>query len=153
MGYCYYGRQLCCDVCGNPGGVRKHRCPFGWCPAIALCPKCKREHPEYTSKKFHREHGCEQRMVEVHQREAEEQRILKEGKLLRRSALQHKDGVGFRIKVIFRGLKDIVRAFWMAPRTYRAIALGVPATVEDYRALGKVTRARNTDIYDPEGRK
>lgn len=151
MGYCYCGGKLCCDVCGDYGGVRKYRCPFGWCQKVALCPKCKREHPEYTSKAYHREHGnCEVHHLEFERQKTKELQLLKTGKLLRRSALQHKMKTGWRIKVIFCGLKDKVRAFWMAPRTYRAIELGVPATVEDYKTFGKVTRARNTDIYDAE---
>jgi hypothetical protein len=42
MGYSYdraTGR-LCCDNCGMDGGVRKRRCPAGWCPPWALCPAC-----------------------------------------------------------------------------------------------------------------
>ena len=156
MGYSYCGGLLCCDVCGDTGGVRKHKCPFGWCPKVALCPKCKREHPEYLTKSYHREHGnCEENHLRFERQKAKELQLLNEGKLLRRSALQHKTKTSWRIKVIFRGLfkegkEQIIRAFWMAPRTYRAIELGVPASVEDYKALGKVTRARNADIYDAE---
>lgn len=158
MGYSYCHGLLCCDVCGDYGGVRKHRCPFGWCPKIALCQKCRREHPEMVTKDYHRKHGdCEKHHLAFEKQKARELQLLNEGSLLRRSALQHKDKGGWRIKVIFRGLlkagKQLERAFWMAPRTYRTIELGVPATVEDYKALGKVTRARNTDIYDAEGRK
>lgn len=149
MGYSYCNGKLCCDVCGDYGGVRKHRCPFGWCPRIALCPRCKREHPEYLTKAYHREHGnCEENHLRFERERAEELRLLNDGRLIRRSALRHNG----RVKVIFRGKNDKVRAFWMAPRTYGAIELGVPATVEDYKALGKVTRARNTNIYDNEGR-
>lgn len=111
-----------------------------------------------VTKDYHRKHGdCEKHHLAFEKQKARELQLLNEGSLLRRSALQHKDKGGWRIKVIFRGLlkagKQLERAFWMAPRTYRTIELGVPATVEDYKALGKVTRARNTDIYDAEGRK
>jgi len=40
MGYCYEGRKLCCDNCGVAGGVRKRKCPYGYCPAAALCNRC-----------------------------------------------------------------------------------------------------------------
>ena len=149
MGYCYDADgKLCCDVCSESGGVRKHRCPFGYCQPIALCPKCKREHPEYVSKAYHRENGCEANHLRFQQEEAQRQQLLDSGKLLRCSALQHNG----RVKVIFRGKNGKERAFWMAPRTYRRIALGVPATPQDFKALGKVTRAKTTDIYDSEGK-
>jgi hypothetical protein len=31
---------LSCDACGHVGGVRKRRCPVGYCPAPALCGAC-----------------------------------------------------------------------------------------------------------------
>jgi hypothetical protein len=60
MGYCHDSRgRLCCDACGQPGGVRKRLCPhFVTFPTVrgrqrlrncsppALCPAC-----------FHREGG------------------------------------------------------------------------------------------------
>jgi hypothetical protein len=42
MGFCYtQSGQLCCDVCGNAGGVRKIKCPVNWCQATATCESCK----------------------------------------------------------------------------------------------------------------
>lgn len=43
MGYVYeYGtNRLVCDGCGRTGGVRKVKCPVGWCPPPALCASCK----------------------------------------------------------------------------------------------------------------
>jgi len=141
--------KLCCNVCGQSGGVRKHKCPFGWCPPIALCPKCKREHPEYLSRDGHRKHGCEEQHNRYEAQKAQEALLLKQGKLLRRAALCHPKHNN-RVKVIFQGAGDKERAFWMAQRTYNAIPVGVPATVEDFKSKGKVTRARTTDIYDAE---
>ena len=45
MGYSYTVHPgghdtLDCDACPTTGGVRKHRCPVGWCPSIALCTSC-----------------------------------------------------------------------------------------------------------------
>ena len=147
MGYSYVGRQLCCDVCGDYGGVRKHKCPFGWCPRVALCPKCKREHPEYLTKAYHREHGnCEENHLRFERELEERQHILDEGGWLRCSALRHNG----RVKVIFRNKSGLKRAFWMAPRNYQGLGCGTATTPADYKARGKVTRARNTDIYDAE---
>lgn len=45
MGFCYQingsKHLLCCDSCGAAGGVRRRKCEYGWCPATALCPKCR----------------------------------------------------------------------------------------------------------------
>jgi hypothetical protein len=149
MGYSYDASgKLCCDICDDSGGVRKYRCPFGWCQPIALCPKCKHEHPEYTSKEWHREHGCEKAMIQVKQEETKKQQMLAAGKLLRCAALWHPDRKDRKVKVIFRN-GDKETAYWMARRTYDAIALGVLATVDDFKKHGKVTKARNVDIYSP----
>lgn len=32
---------LDCDNCGAIGGVRRVKCPHGWCPASQLCAKCR----------------------------------------------------------------------------------------------------------------
>ena len=32
--------RLCCDSCGQAGGVRRRRCPVGYCPSDALCATC-----------------------------------------------------------------------------------------------------------------
>ena len=85
-------------------------------------------------------------MLRSKREEAERNRILSEGKYLRCSALRHNG----RVKVIFRNKDGEERAFWMAPRNYRGLRLGTPTTPEDYKARGKVTRARNVDIYDAE---
>ena len=148
MGYSFDGTgRLCCDICGQSGGVRRNRCPFGWCQPIAMCQRCKREHPEYVSKAYHRKHGnCEQNHLRFEREQAEKLRLLKEGKFLRCSALRHNG----RVKVIFRNKDGKERAYWMAPRNYRGLGYGTPTTLEDYKARGKATRAKNTDIYDAE---
>lgn len=41
MGYITDERgRLACDACGNTGGVRRHKCPVGWCGPDALCAPC-----------------------------------------------------------------------------------------------------------------
>ena len=43
MGYCYdQNHRLCCDICGNSGGVRKMPCPVNWCQPVAACPTCRK---------------------------------------------------------------------------------------------------------------
>jgi hypothetical protein len=38
------GREVFdCWQCGHAGGVRRHRCPAGWCPPTQLCRACKSE--------------------------------------------------------------------------------------------------------------
>jgi hypothetical protein len=150
MGYSYSidprtrYKALDCDVCGRPGGVRKVPCPFGYCPAIAICPACRSKHPEYTSKASHQKQGCEKRHLEFQRREAREKQLLAQGKYLRCSALGHGD----KVKVIFRGNAG-EKACLMSQEIYRAIPLGTPATVDDYKKLGKVIEAQSLDIYNP----
>jgi hypothetical protein len=152
MGYSYETRtgRLCCDVCDKAGDVRKYKCPFGYCPAIALCPDCKAKHPEYVSKAGHRKQGCEKSMNKAISRERREQYMLDHGMFIRCSALSHHMLGLSVVKVIFRNKSREEQAFFMAPETYHAIPLLRAATVSDYEKYGKVTPAVNTDIYDPE---
>ncbi len=144
MGYSYCEGKLCCDVCGDYGQVRKYKCPFGYCPAIALCPKCKREHPEYTSKEGHRAHDCEKHSQEYHRQEEDKAAIINAGGVVRCAALGH----GQSVKVIFQGQHD-EQAYLMSQATYDAIPLMVNATPDDYRKHGEVTPAQSLDIYQP----
>jgi hypothetical protein len=63
MGYCYEwkggSRLLCCDVCGTSGGVRKVRCPAGYCPAVAMCEACRKDPAKMAElKAYHVEADC-----------------------------------------------------------------------------------------------
>lgn len=147
MGYSYCDGKLCCDVCSRSGGVRKYRCPFGYCQATALCPDCKERHPEYLSKELHRKNGCEKNSQEFDQQEKEKADLLAQGKYVRCSALWHPPAD--KVKVIFHGQTGD-KAYFMTQATYRAIPLGVNATIEDYQAKGEITECRNLDIYNPE---
>lgn len=151
MGYCYTADgKLCCDVCDHSGGVRKFRCPFGYCQAVALCPKCKHEHPEYVTKAFHRKQGCEKNHNEFARQEAERASLIERGQFVRTSALWHPQRPGDNIKVIFQGRDRTSKAFWMSDKTYHAIPFGVNATPKEYRKHGAVAEARSLDIYDAE---
>ena len=150
MGYCYDQEgKLCCDVCSSSGGVHKHKCPFGWCQPVALCPKCKEEHPEYLTKEFHRKNGCEKNSQEFHQQEKEKADLIAAGRFVRCSALwlPPED----KVKVIFHG-QTVDKAYFMTQATYDAIPLMVNATIEDYQAKGTITECRNLDIRDPENK-
>jgi len=151
MGYSYDASgRLCCDVCDKSGGVRKYRCPFGYCPAIALCPTCKETHPHYISKKAHREQGCEEQSRLFDQHEQEKNQLIASGKFVRCAALKHYIAGIDRDKVIFRGKDGAEQAYWMSPETYKAIPWFENATPEDYMKHGEVQQAANTDIYDSE---
>lgn len=61
MGFSYQvegvRRVLCCDVCEHAGGVRKQKCPHGWCQATALCEGCRKS-PEVRAKLAASHAGC-----------------------------------------------------------------------------------------------
>lgn len=138
MGYCTdrHGR-LCCDICGNAGEVRRVRCPYGYCPATAACPKCRKEHKRIFSAAHHREHGCKARHEECVRREAERVALLKEGRLLRCAAV--KDGPG--VKVWFESSKGRDHLRWMSAETYRAFDLLENVTLEQFDAVGAVVES------------
>ena len=85
MGYCYERNRngssgrLCCDSCGDAGGVRKRTCPhkvhYGdgtalpYCPAPALCEACWEKHGK---NKIHAE--CKDRAAASTAEEAARQR-------------------------------------------------------------------------------
>lgn len=150
MGYsCDDKGRLCCDICSSSGEVRKYRCPFGWCQAVALCPKCRKEHPEYVSKDLHRKYGCEKSHQEAVKQEAERQSLLDSGKFVRCSALWHPERPEPNVKVIFQG-RSGEEAYWMSNKTYDSIPLLVNATPADYRKHGEIIKAANLEIYDAE---
>lgn len=153
MGYSYdRNGRLCCDICDSSGGVRKYRCPFGYCHAIALCPKCKSEHPEYVSKEFHRKHGCDARQKELARFQQERISMQASGKFIRTSALLHPKRPQPNIKVIFSGANGECQGYWMTDKTYYSIPIGElnNPTPDDYCKFGKVIKAKNENIYDME---
>ncbi len=145
MGYCYdSGGLLCCDVCSNSGGVRKHRCPFGWCQAIALCSHCLEEQRYLLSKECHRGRGCEKASKKYKADLLERHNLITAGHCVRYSALAH----GEHVKVLFTGDNGNI-AFLMAHPTYDAIPLLTNATPGDYAAIGSIVAAKNADLRDP----
>ena len=140
MGYCYAevdGRHvLCCDICGDHGGVRRVRCPYGYCQATAACPKCRKEHKTEFSKARHAD--CKVRSAEFHARECEQQRLLDAGLAVRCSALSTDDG---RVHVLFRYKEGRTIGLYMSNETYDAITLLTPACTHHYQAIGKCEEA------------
>jgi len=136
MGYVYEGRhsgrgRLCCDACGNAGGVRKVRCPFGYCQATALCPAC-RKNPKIKvgmSAEGHRALGCEAAHESFVKREAATKSMLDAGEYVRVAALGQDDG---RVKVWFRNRDSVEKVYLMTAAAYGSIPLLVPATPADY---------------------
>ncbi len=59
--------QLACDFCGNIGGVRKIKCPYGYCQPYAVCLECKKAKRHLllnTSNANHK--NCKHEMEEQH---------------------------------------------------------------------------------------
>lgn len=77
MGYSYdQFRRLSCDRCGRVGGgVKKRRCPWGYCPPPALCNDCRDADAQSLSREHHRELGCEDNHNRFVAREREAQRL------------------------------------------------------------------------------
>ena len=151
MGYSYERtstghKALCCDICGKAGGVRKIKCPFGYCQAVATCSDCKKTKAEEL-----RQHHITNRCEELHNKfQAEEKRkadLIASGKPVRCSALQFNDPS--MVHVLFQ-MKDGTIGYKMSRETYHAIELGVPATPDDYRKHGKLEDAPS-DFYAPGG--
>lgn len=144
MGYSYDMKgRLACDHCGVSGGVGKIPCPFGWCPAPALCRPCRKALAHDLTPEAHRARGCERHSLEFHRQRQERQEMLEAGQFVRCAALRH-DG---HIKVVFDGKAGSV-AYFMSPATYEAIPILVNATPQDYERLGTITKAQTAEIYE-----
>ena len=147
MGYSFdMQNRLCCDNCGQSGNVRKMKCPWNYCHADAVCPKCKIEKKDHLSKVAHRNRGCERNHNAYMLDLANEKALLDKGEYLRSCAR----GFGDMVKAIFTNKDRQDQAFWMSTKTYHAISLGVHATADDFRAHGILLDAVNTDINDGE---
>ena len=150
MGYSYDAyRRLCCDICGQPDGVRKHKCPSGYCPAVAAhlaCLKTVKQSGKWAEIHKH----CPVSAAKYAAKEARRAALLGSGQPVRFSAL---DAGPNGVRVVFKvqGSPDV--AFHMAPETYDAIPLGEPATPDDYRAFGSLEPCPATfdDLYSRAG--
>lgn len=132
MGYSYTvatGR-LCCDSCDNDGGVRKIRCPYGYCPAPALCPPCKVKHADALKAPAHA--SCRLRVEEMRAAEADTAAHIAAGRFVRSAALATDDD---RVHVLFRGHGGQYVGRYMTHACYDAFPILSVRTIEDYAAL------------------
>ena len=140
MGYCYTREGLlCCDSCGNAGGVRKARCPFGYCPPPALCVECRKTNAHKLTKAAHRGYGCEAGIRKSQERDALRRAYIAKGIPTRCSALS----TGDKVHVLFQtgeyGRECV--GYTMSHEAYDAIPLLEVATPDDYRKHGTLAPA------------
>lgn len=145
MGFCYEGRKLCCDGCGVAGGVRKRKCPHGYCPSSALCAGCLKA--VKASGKWKLAHStCEAGHAAYVAKEKAGAELLAAGRLLRCAALNvAKDGS--KVHVLFKDKDGNHTGFYMAKTTYDAFSLGAHVTPGDYAAVGTLTPAPSDFNY------
>lgn len=137
MGYCYQGRRLCCDICGE-AGAKKMRCPHGYCQPIACCDRdlCRdklRDHRRKVCKT-----QCKPASDKYAMRESERKAMLADGKWLRCAALSVADD---RVHVLFENASRQHVGRYMKPETYHAYPLLENRTIEDYEAVGELFEA------------
>lgn len=139
MGYCTRvnpgtGReQFVCDACGRAGGVRRRRCPFGYCYPPAFCDDCHKAHA-WGRKATHRERGCDVRHAEFVADRERAAASIAAGVPVRCSALAagtpEEPG---RVHVLFQTTGGTVGRY-MPKAVYDAHPLGVTVTLADYEA-------------------
>lgn len=138
MGYCYSaGGGLICEGCGTDVGVRKRRCPHGWCQADALCSECNA-----TKRPPHK--GCKEAAERWKADQRRHQELLDEGCYVRCSALGVGSGSSYRVHVLFENKSGETQGFYMAKETYNKLPLAVPVTADDYRQYGELEPAPST---------
>ncbi len=144
MGYCYDMKmRLCCDLCGQAGGVRKHRCPHGYCPSPALCAACKKiVAADGRWKKAHI--TCKAGHDAMVARDRHQQELLDAGFFVRCSAMSADNG---QVQVLFENKAGVVIGKYMDHATYDAIPLLQPVTPEDYAMYGAVSEAPGAFSY------
>lgn len=160
MGYTYEHRtnRLCCDKCGNAGGVRKRACPCGYCPATALCQECNKEvRVSGAWKEWHK--NCKASRDEMRRRDFERETLIQHGFYVRCSALNAKnEAYPDSVHVLFetgsgclhpysRDQRQVVGRY-MSKATYDAIPLLHNATIQDYERFGPVAPAPSDFHYE-----
>lgn len=139
MGYCYANGRLVCDRCSRADGTtRRHRCPAGYCQALALCPDCRAAMTVDGSwTDYHKD--CAAASARFHAQENRKAALLATGAFVRCSALAHPTGAP--IRVLFECRTGQTVGYDMAPEVYGAIPLLEPATPADYETHGALTPA------------
>jgi hypothetical protein len=129
---------LCCDACPTSGGVRKVKCPFGYCPASALCAECRKKHKDKLGKKHHRERGCEKNHLEYVAEEKDRWEKINAGKAVLKAAVGLFDGTGMVCVTFDQGGK------WIDYRMHKSIydqrdGMLANPTLDMFKVLGEVT--------------
>jgi hypothetical protein len=153
MGYSYTrDGKLCCDICGDSGGVRKQKCPQNWCQPYACCqsPECRAKLAQHRKEVCAVQ--CKEHSEHARQRDAREAAMLEKGHAIRCSAStmtpDYKDCVkvwfsrnprGGHVKCANVPAHRICCVAYMATETYRAIPLLEPASIIDYARHGEVS--------------
>lgn len=106
MGYIYsHSGKLVCDFCNTPG-ARKVPCPFGYCPAVAACPACRKEFAQQFSRAHHHAHGCEANHNAFVAAKEEKDKLLAAGEFVLCAAV-NESGDRSKVRVWFRnGRRD-----------------------------------------------
>lgn len=128
--------RLACDYCAASGNVRRQKCPFGYCQAVAACPKCKKTHAVDFTPAKHREMGCEREMKEVREDNRRLREGLAQGRLLRVSAFMSSTQPGM-VDVIFQDAhrRDTVRVFPKA--LYDSFSLTKAVFLDEFEAAAR----------------
>jgi hypothetical protein len=137
MGFCYEGKKLVCDICSAVGGVRKIKCPSGYCQAVAQCPECrktkrlKREHPDYHQ-------YCAARSAAYKAEQEYRAAVIESGQPVRCSALSVGEN---KVHVLFQTKGGGTLGYYMTSETYNALPMLRTYTPSDYRKFGELTEA------------
>lgn len=125
--------RLVCDRCAKTGGVRKRKCPFGYCPPPAFCGDCyKRD--KFRDRAAHVAAGCEKKSLAFQADLKRRNELMAEGTPVRCAALNAATSEDpDRIHVLFRE-KDATVGRYMPKAVYRAHPIGVTVTLADYEA-------------------
>lgn len=127
--------RLCCDHCGRAGGVRRCKCPAGYCQGANLCPECRRN-PAVKAKIRDMHANCAEASARFQDRQARTRAALDRGEAVRISALMHARPAD-AVRVIFRDARGHESGADMTHATYDALPLLEPATLADYALVAR----------------
>lgn len=138
MGFSYEvsrdGKQrLCCDRCDHAGGVRRIRCPHGYCQSTALCEACRKNPAVRADLRAYHEEHCREAATEWAARQERSRQLLASGASLRSSAINEAGVEGpLHVRVTFRNASGRTFDVLMSSERYASVPLMQPATMADY---------------------
>ena len=129
MGYCYDTRtgQLVCDSCGIHGGVRRVKCKYGYCPALALCASCRKNPEIKTERAAFCDANCKEAAARFAALDAAIKEALDSGHYVFCSSVYAKGSDRTEVEMTFRN----------ADGDYRTLV--VPMAVRERFEYGQVT--------------